>query len=372
MSATATVPALLRPTWAEISLASVRSNLKRLRAGLQPGKQLLFVVKANAYGHGATELSLMAQREKLCDRLGVSSIEEGMDLRKAGVALPILVLGSIYPFSGFAAALEHKLAVTVASAEAARSLNDAAARIGSRAACHVKVDTGMGRIGMRRPSAAAAVETIRELGNITLEGVYTHLSSPESDAAYTKLQLRYFNDTLQACGLDGDTRVLRHAAASYAAVNYPDSVFDMIRPGLACYGLMDGFAPALTLKSRIVFLKDVRAGASIGYGRTFRAPRQLLLATLPIGYADGYSRRFSNTAEVLVRGKRCRVAGAVSMDMIVVDVTHVPGASVGDEAVLIGAQGEDRITAQDLAQWAGTISYETATAISARVPRMWA
>ncbi|NLO91149.1 MAG: alanine racemase [Elusimicrobia bacterium] len=371
MTPAATVPALLRPTWAEINLDAVRANLRQLRSGLPSGTQLLFVVKANAYGHGAVPLSLLAQQERLCDRLGVSCIEEGIELRKAGVTLPILVLGSIYPFSGFDAALEHGLAVTIASAEAARSLSEAAARTGKPAACHVKVDTGMGRIGMRRPSASATVQIIRGLVGITLEGIYTHLSSAESDAAYTRLQLRHFSDTLQACGLSDAHGVLRHAAASYAAVSYPDSVFDMIRPGLACYGLMDGFAPAMTLKSRIVFLKDVRSGASIGYGRTFRAPRQLKLATLPIGYADGYARRFSNTAEVLVRGRRCRVAGAVSMDMIVVDVSSVPGAQVGDEAVLIGAQGEDRITAQDLAQWAGTISYEVATAISARVPRMW-
>nr|HOX21899.1 alanine racemase [Elusimicrobiales bacterium] len=351
MSSSALSAATLRPTWAEISLGNARSNLKKIKAGLPPGCQLMFVVKANAYGHGATQLSLLAQKEKLCDRLGVSCIEEGIALRKAGVKLPILVLGSIYPFSGFAEALRNKLAVTVASAEAARQLNTAAAKAKLKAVCHLKVDTGMGRIGMRRPSAVKTALKITALEHVHLEGIYTHLSSADSDPAYTRLQLKHFNETLDNCAALGVKASLYHAANSFACVHYPDSLFNMVRPGLACYGLLDGFAPALSLKSRIVFLKDVRSGSSIGYGRTFRAARQLRLATLPIGYADGYSRRLSNAAEVLVRGKRCRVAGLVSMDMIVADVTGVPNASVGDEAVLIGAQGGDSISAQDLAQW---------------------
>lgn len=372
MSATATLPALLRPTWAEIDLGCVRANLKKLRAGLPPKCQLLFVVKANAYGHGAAELSLLSQKEKLCDRLGVSSLEEGIALRKAGVKLPILVLGSIYPFSAFAEALKYKLTVTIASGEAAHQLNSAAAKAGVTAACHLKVDTGMGRIGMRRPSAVKTACKIGKLENIFLEGIYTHLSAADSDPGYTKLQLKHFNDTLHDCSVLGLKTGLRHAANSYACAHWPQSIFDMVRPGLACYGLLDGFAPALSLKSRIVFLKDVRAGATISYGRTFRARRQLRLATLPIGYADGYSRRLSNKAEVLVRGKRCSVAGTVCMDMLVLDVTGVPGASVGDEAVLIGAQGRETITAQEVARWSGTIPYEVVTGLSARVPRVWA
>jgi len=371
MPATATIPALLRPTWAEISLDCVRANLKKLRAGLPPKCQLLFVVKANAYGHGAAKLSLMAQKEKLCDRLGVSSLEEGIALREAGVKLPILVLGSIYPFAAFKEALKHKLTVTVASAEAAAQLNSAAAKAGVTAACHLKVDTGMGRIGMRRPSAVKTAGKIARLENTVLEGIYTHLSAADSDPAYTKLQLKHFNDTLHDCSMLGLKTGLRHAANSYACVHYPQSVFDMVRPGLACYGLLDGFKPALSLKSRIVFLKDVRAGSTISYGRTFRASRQMRLATLPIGYADGYSRRLSNTAQVLVRGRYCRVVGTVCMDMIVIDVTGVPGVSVGDEAALIGTQGRASVTAQDLARWSGTIPYEVVTAISARVPRTW-
>jgi len=259
----------------------------------------------------------------------------------------------------------------VASAEAAKELDAAAKKAGVKAACHLKVDTGMGRIGMRRPAAVKAAQKISGLEHVALEGIYTHLSSADSDGAYTKLQLKHFNETLDNCAALGIKAGLYHAANSVACVSYPDSLFNLVRPGLACYGLLDGFQPALALKSRIVFLKDVRAGSSIGYGRTFRAPRQLRLATLPIGYADGYSRRLSNAAEVLVRGRRCRVAGIVSMDMIVVDVTEVPQAAIGDEAVLLGPQGRDNITAQDLAQWSGTISYEVVTAISTRVPRVW-
>jgi len=361
----------LRPTWAEVSLATVRENLKKLAALAGGASHVLFVVKANAYGHGAVRLARMAQDEKLCGFFGVSSIEEGITLRHNGITLPILVLGSLYPFTVFREALANDLSITVASLDAARKLSEIAKEAGVVAKCHVKVDTGMGRIGSRRPGAVAIAEYLDKSPHTSIEGIYTHLSSVETDTQYTHMQLRYFADTIKDCTERGIELGIKHAASSAAAVLHPESRFDMIRPGIAAYGNMDEFSPALQLKSRIVFLKDMRAGSSVSYGRSFRCRRQTRLATIPIGYADGYMRCLSNTADLLIGGKRCRIVGNITMDMLMADVTHVPEAAVGDEVVLIGRQGDDEITAGDLALLAGTIPYETLTAVSTRVPRIY-
>lgn len=364
-------PDFLRPTWAEIRLSAVRGNLLKIR-GLIPARcAILFVVKANAYGHGAAELALFSQKEKLCYGFGVSCVEEASVLRRAGVTLPVLVLGSLYPFDSFVKAIQDDLKVTVASVDAAKQLVTAAGRLKTAVGCHVKLETGMGRIGVRRPGAARVFEELLSSRNIKIEGIYTHLSSADSDPEFTRLQLRYFREAVEDCEKAGINPGLRHAANSAAAVNYPESRWDMVRPGLAVYGLMDDFEPALSLKSRVVFLKNIRAGSSISYGRTFRSKKPMSVATLPVGYADGYSRRLSNCGEVLVRGKRCRVLGAVTMDMTMIDVTNVADVGVGDEAVLIGRQGEEEVTARDIAALTGTIPYETVCSISSRVPRVF-
>ncbi|MBI4386294.1 MAG: alanine racemase [Elusimicrobia bacterium] len=361
-----------RPTWAEIDLRALQGNLRAFRARIPSGPKLLFVVKADAYGHGAPIVARAAERVPGVDWLGVSSVEEGVSLRQAGVRLPILILGSVYPFESLREALRHRLTPTIASIEAARELSEICLR--SRAArtpCHVKLDTGMGRIGMGWPSGLELARFIASEPSLYLEGVYTHLARANDDAEFTRLQLERFRSALEDMRREGMAAPIAHAANSAAALRFPASRFGMVRPGLAIYGLYPRFRPVMSLKSRIVFIKNVGMGASIGYGRTFRARRPSRIATLPIGYGDGFPRALSNRAGVLVRGRRCQVVGAISMDMTTVDVTGVAGARVGDEAVLMGRQDALEIDADALAQWAGTISYEIVTRIATRVPRVY-
>ncbi|MEK7384372.1 MAG: alanine racemase [Elusimicrobiota bacterium] len=359
-----------RPTWAEVDLTALVGNLRRLRAKISPATRVMFVVKANAYGHGAAQCARAAQDAHAADWLGVSSVEEGLALREAGLRLPILVLGSLYPFESVLAAVAHDLTPVVASLESARRVAEAALRLRRNINVHVKVDTGMGRIGVRPEAAPALVRQLADLKAVRVQGIYTHLACGEDDAAFTAAQLKAFRQAVAVLSRDGLRPPLVHAANSAGTLRHPSSRLDMIRPGLAAYGLYTGFDPVLSLKSKIIFLKTVPRGATVSYGATWRAKRLTRVATLPIGYGDGYCRALSNRAEVLVGGRRCPVVGCVSMDQTMVDVTGVPCSRVGDDAVLIGAQGLERIEAGELARLCGTIPYETATAISSRVPRV--
>ncbi len=359
----------LRPTVAEIRLSAVRKNLQKLKNTAAPAR-LLFVVKANAYGHGAAELAGLAEREGLAWGFGVSSVEEGLALRAAGLKSPVLVLGSLYPFESFVEAINSGLTVTIASLDAARQVVEAARALGKKASCHIKLETGMGRIGARKPSVLKIYDELAASGGAAAEGLYTHLSSADTDPEYTGRQLAIFSETAAELELRGGSLML-HAANSCAAVNCPVSRMDLVRCGIAAYGLAEGFEPALSLKTRIVFIKNVREGAYISYNKSYRADRNMKIATLPAGYGDGYLRRFSNRAEVLISGRRCRVLGNVTMDMTMVDVTGVKEAAVGSEAVLLGRQGGEEITAAELAGLADTITYEIVTLITPRVPRVY-
>ena len=358
-----------RPTRAEISLAAIKRNLERVAAVAAPAR-VLFVVKADAYGHGAVPISLYCQENRLCRSFGVACLEEALELRAAGVKLPLLVLGSLYPFNSFIEAIKNDLTVTISSLDAARQVLEAARLAGKRASCHIKVETGMNRIGARRPSAVKIFQALSGQAGVSVEGVYTHFSSAGADPEYTAQQLDYFRETLSEFGRGGARDLVRHAANSWAAVHLPGSRWDLVRTGLAAYGCMDGFEPALSLKSRVVFIKNVREGASVSYDRSFRAAAPMKIATVPLGYGDGYLRALSNKAEMLVGGRRCRVLGNVTMDMVMLDVTAVERVSVGDEVVAIGRQGAETVTAAGLAELAGTIPYEITTLLTRRVPRV--
>lgn len=362
---------ILRPTIAEIDLTKLSRNLKKVRGLVKPGVKLLTLVKANAYGHGAVEISRYLEAEHLCEFFGVASVEEGLNLRKAGIQNSILVLGSIYPFEAFEYAIKNNLAITIASQAAAEAVCKIAEKLGQKALCHVKQDTGMGRIGTRRGKVVGVIETLHHNPYTILDGLYTHLSSVDSDAAFTEEQIGYYRDTLTHLGLKGIHINHCHVAASTAISARPDVHYDMVRPGHSAYGLEKGYEPILSLKTRIVYVKDVAAGASISYGRSFIAPKPMKVATLPLGYGDGYLRSLSNKAEVLVRGQRCRVLGNITMDMLMIDITSVPGASVGDEVVVVGKQGSEEVTLAELAQKAGTIDYELCTLLMPRVPRIY-
>ena len=361
---------ILRPTVAEVDLKKMARNLHKVRERVGNVK-ILTLLKANAYGHGAVPVGLYLQENNLCDFFGVASVEEGLALREAGVTLPVLVLDSIYPFEAFEYAIKNDLAITIASQAAADAVCEIAAKVGKKALCHVKQDTGMGRIGTRRANVFGVIETLAKNPNVILDGLYTHLSSADTDPAFTEEQVGYFRDTLTNVKLHGIHINHVHMAASPGVAARTDIYFDMVRPGHAAFGLDEGYEPVLSFKTRVVYVKDVPAGSSISYGRSFIAQKAMKVATLPVGYGDGYLRAFSNKAEVLIKGKRRRVLGNVTMDMMMVDITDAPEVSVGDEAVLAGRQGDEEITWAELAQKAGTIDYELCTLLMPRVPRIY-
>lgn len=361
----------LRPTWADIDLGAYGRNLQKIRVSVGTSVKLLALLKADAYGHGALKLGQYAQSHKLCDFVGVASVEEGISLREAGIQLPVLILGSLYPFEAFEYAAKYNLSVTIASLEAAKAVKQIANKLGKKVRCHVKQDSGMGRIGTRRGAVLKVIEELHGDEFVELEGLFTHLSSVDTDPAYTDVQLAAFTDTVRTVRERNIPITLCHASASPAIALRPEARFDMVRSGHASFGLAEGYEPVLSLKSRIVFAKDVEAGASISYNRSFIAPRAMKVATLPVGYGDGYPRALSCKAQVLIRGVRCPVLGNVTMDMCMADISAVPEARVGDEVVLIGRQGGEEIRAAELADLAGTIDYELTTALMPRVPRFY-
>jgi alanine racemase len=366
-----------RPTWAEISLTAFQDNLRETARVLGPSVRMIVVLKANGYGHGALALAKSAAdlRGVPLWGFGLSSVEEGLALREAGIRQPLLILGSLYPFDSFEAALQSDLTPTVASRRAALALGRIAAALKRRVRVHLKVDTGMGRIGISPEAAGETLQAIEE-GGLQLEGVYTHLARADSRAK-TRTQMKEF-DRVAALVRRRGLSPMMHAANSAAVFLYPEWHHQAVRPGLALYGVRPAgvrpsrvaLRPVLTWKTRIVFLKKARPGIAVSYGSTFRTKRTSWLATLPVGYADGYRRSFSNRGQVLVKGRRCPVVGRVTMDQTVVDVTDVPHVEVGEEVVLLGEQAGNRVLAEDMARWADTIPYEILCGISGRVPRV--
>ncbi|HND64905.1 MAG TPA: alanine racemase, partial [Elusimicrobiota bacterium] len=346
------VVAPIRPTWADIDRGAFQHNLKAVAAFLPRRVKIMAVLKADGYGHGAVPLAQAS--DILGERLwgfGVSSVEEGVALRDAGLKQKILILGSLFPFTSFDTVLDHHLIPTVASRLSAQALAQRAERRGRPASCHLKIDTGMGRIGMSEASAS-----FPENPWLKIEGIYTHLACAES-GSITAQQLKLFAKTIKVFGKGGEGL---HAANSGGVLARPGSWYNLVRPGLVLYGIVPWPAlerkidlrPVLSWKTRVVFLKTVRRGTPLSYGWTWRAPRRSRIATLPVGYADGYRRDLSNKGRVLVKGRRCPVVGRVTMDQILVDVTDEPGVDAGEEVVLIGSQGRQRLTAETMAGWA--------------------
>lgn len=362
---------LLRPTVAEIDLKKLARNLRNIRSQVGEKTAVLAILKANAYGHGAVQIGQFIEENQLAQWFGVASVEEGVVLREAGLKTPVLVLGSIYPFEAFEYAVKYDLAVTVASLAAARAICNAAEKLGKQAVCHVKQETGMGRIGMRRGGTMQVLEFLHKNPHAVLDGLYSHLSCVETDPKFTEQQIGYFRDTLTSLQLKHITVPHIHIDASAAIFARPDAQYTLVRPGHSIYGLENGYEPVLSLKTRVVYVKDIPAGFSVSYNRSFIATRPMKIATLPLGYGDGYMRALSNKADVLIRGKRCRVLGNVTMDMLMVDITDAADVCVGDEVVAVGRQGSEEITLKELADLAGTIDYEICTQLNARVPRIY-
>ena len=371
------LPEHFRPTWVDVNLDALRWNLSQVRRLIPPVTNILAQVKSDAYGHG---LVPVAQEFAACgvDWLGVASLDEAKMLREAGVTLPILVQSVLSPDDA-EAVFAYDVRPTVCTVAFARALQRAAVARRRHVAVHLKVDTGMGRLGVWHEEAPAWLRALAECHLLELEGCYTHLPSADDDPAFTRQQLQLFNRCVAALRAHGWQLPLVHAANSMGVIGFRESHWTMVRPGLMLYGLYPleslradlALAPALQWKSRIIFLKQVPAGRSISYGGTHVTQRPTTIATVPVGYGDGYRRQLSNRAQVLIRGQRAPVVGRVCMDHLMIDVGHIPQASEGDEVVLIGAQETARISTEDVARWADSIPYEIVTAITDRCPRRY-
>lgn len=367
-----------RPTRAYIDLKALEHNYLELRKRTDPGAAMMAVVKANAYGHGAREAAGVFEALG-CASFGVAIIEEGAQLRQSGIKGQIIVLGGLFPDQADDM-LEFGLTPVVFDIMVARALNEAARSRGQVLGMHVKIDTGMGRLGIQPSDIASFFGELKGMENLRVSSLLSHFAESEAqDKSFSRGQLSEFLKAVEEIkGLNIDPGVLE-MANSAALVGMKEARLDMARPGIMLYGsypaenLRDEIKlrPVMQLKTRILHLKEVPAGFTVSYGRRFTTNRPSVIATLPIGYADGVPRRLGNSGEVLIGGRRVPIAGTVCMDLIMVDVTDVPGAKQGDEAVLIGSQGKETITAEEVALKAGTISYEIFCGISARVPRVY-
>jgi len=366
------------PTYATVDLSALTHNLTQLRGILSPGCEIMAVVKANAYGHGAVEISRSLITEGVV-RVAVVSLDEGIALRAAGITIPIVILGPLFP-EQIRDVIAHRLTPVISDRSLLPTLAQATASLATTYPIHLKVETGMGRLGLATDELLNLIDSGQLPASLRIEGLMTHFADADGPTTgQTEQQLTLFQSVVNGITARGLSIPLIHAANSGAAVRYPHSHYSLIRPGIMLYGYhtlpasipAPDLKPVLSLRSCIAQMRTIQTGGTISYNATFVAKRPTRVAVLPIGYADGFNRRLSNRGEVLVHGRRARIIGLVCMDMVMIDVTEIPEAAVRDEVVLIGRQGADQITAADLAEWTGTIAYETLCAIGPRVPRVY-
>lgn len=378
-------------TWAEISLLNYAHNIKELKRISRPPARLMAVVKANGYGHGAVEVARVAL-DNGAQYLGVARINEAILLREAGLSAPILIFGYSPP-DLVPMLIDYELTQTVYSLSTATALSEYANRKGKKITVHIKVDSGMGRLGFLLEdihttpndtplnNPVREIEAITRLGGLTVEGIFTHFATADSaDKSYADLQLDRFIGLLNRLQKEGLELPLRHAANSGALINIPESHLDMVRPGIASYGLypsdeinksMVDLKPVMTLKSKIIHLKKVPPGFNISYGITYQTKAHTTIATIPVGYADGFNRLLSSRGYMLIHGQRVPIVGRVCMDLTMLDVGGISGIALEDEVVIFGEQGDEAITADDIAASIGTINYEIVSTITGRVPRIY-
>lgn len=379
------------PVWAEIDLSAIAHNVTELRRITGTGARLMGVVKADAYGHGAVAVARCALQNGAAF-LGVARHQEGIHLREAGIEAPILLFGYT-PAERAGELLQYDLTQTVYSTASARRLSRRAAEFGKKIKIHLKVDTGMGRLGLLPQNfrsadpqavAANAIQETLDIGGLDrleLEGIFTHFAAADStDKTHAEYQLDLFLnylDRLQRAGLNPP---LKHAANSAALIDMPRSHLDMVRPGIAIYGLYPSgevdkrrasLKPAMALKTQIIHLKKVPAGFNVSYGLTYTTPKPTTIATVPVGYADGLNRRLSSRGQMLVGGQRVPIIGRICMDLTMLDVGRIENVQMGDEVVIFGRQGHETLSVDEMAASLGTINYEIVTSITARVPRIY-
>lgn len=367
--------------WIEIDLNNVRSNFRNLKKVLSSDSSLMPVVKADAYGHGALEIAEVL-RDEGAKRFAVFLLEEGIELREKGFDEPILIMGYV-PEENYKKILQYKLTKTIYDFSQAAKLNEAARAQNTEAVVHIKIDTGMGRLGfIPGEEAVSEIQKISRLSHIHMEGIYSQLAiADNSQSSYSAQQFKLFTDFLELLDHRGITFSLKHIANSAAVINYPEMHLDLARVGISLYGLFPSpemakdsslkLFPVMSVKSKLASVKEVPAGAFISYGLTYKTDKKSLVGVVPMGYADGVFRMLSNNSEVLVKGKRCPMIGSVCMDQFMVDLTALPEVEHGDEVVLIGSQDSERITVHEIAQKCSTISYEVVSRMGRRMPRIY-
>ncbi len=366
-------------TWAEIDLDAIAWNVRQLKKHLGERTELMAVVKANAYGHGTLPVAQVALQNG-ATRLAIGRVDEAIKLRKAGIEAPILLLCYTTPAQS-RDIVRYGLTPTVNALEQAQALSQAvAAQDTPPLTIHIKVDTGMGRFGLMPEEALDFARAVTAMPALTLEGFYTHFAAAdEADASHTHRQFTVYAQVVQQLEGAGIPVPVKHVANSAATMRFPEMHLDMVRCGIAMYGLYPSpemernlvLRPAMALKSRVGRVRTLPAGWAISYGRTYVTTEPTPVALVPAGYGDGYRRILSNKGAVLIRGQRAAILGRVCMDQFVVDITGIPGAADGDIVVLLGCQGKDEVDADEIAAWAGTINYEVVTAILPRVPRIY-
>lgn len=370
------VDEIVRPTRVEVNLKILAENFKAIKAHIGKSK-VMPVLKANAYGHGLVRIAQLYEELK-ADYLGVAVVEEGILLRETGIKIPILVLGGVWG-NQIPLFIKNNLTITASSIDKLKRIDETAAQMKIKAKVHLKIDTGMERIGVHYYNAEKFLEAAYSYKNINVEGIYSHFATAESDdLTFTKLQLERFSEVLEFYKKKSIIQPIRHISNSGGILQLPEANLDMVRPGIMLFGVYPSksmkktiaIKPALTWKSLVVYFKVIKAGNAVGYGLTWKPDHNIRALTVPVGYGDGYLRSMSHKAKVLLNGKLYPVVGNISMDQIVVNIEN-DSAYNSDEVILLGSDGKNSITAEDLAEWAGTIPYEILTNINTRVPRIY-
>ena len=364
-------------SWVEVDLDNFISNLREIKGLIGPQVDFMQIVKADAYGHGAIEISNAALKNG-ARMLGVANADEGVQLRISGIDAPIVILGPSTA-AEIDEIIKYNLTPSVSDIFFAGQLQEALEKAGHKLPVHIEIDTGMGRGGIMHSEALNLIREISKLANITMDGIFSHLATSENIIPYNDRQWQLFSGLLEEIKKKGINIPIRHLGNSGAILNYPEFQMDMVRPGIMTYGIypapdnqtMANLAPVMSFKTSIVLLKDFPKGYGIGYGSTYITNKETRIATIPVGYGDGYPFILSNLGEALIRGKRAPLVGRVSMDMCTIDVTSIPDCAVGDEVVLLGKQGQEYISANEIAAKAKTISYEVLCALGKRAPRVF-
>ena len=366
-----------RSAWVEIDLAQLRRNFACIRRELSPGVEWISVLKDEAYGHGGVRVARMVLAAG-ASRIALSNVEEGVEFREGGIQAPILLFGEILP-EEVEYVVAYRLTPSISAVETARMLEPWAERLGHPIPVHVKVDTGMGRYGVRWTEAIPLLTELNRMKGIRIEGIYSHFArSDEADKEFAYLQLERFLSVCREAKQLGIPIGLRHICNTGGFLDLPKAHLDAVRIGILNTGVypslvcrrIPGIAPAMTVKARIVALKWLERGDNIGYGLRYQCPGRRRIAVIPVGYGDGYPR-VRNEGAVLIHGRRAPIVGANAMDATMVDVTHIPEARLWDEVILMGRQGEEEITARDIAQWKRTICYEVLVGWRSRLPRVY-